>query len=119
MENIQKKIREIELFHFTSFWTGFFLAMFYKYSHRNFPASGFTGTGMSGVQFGDSSGMPPGVKVVKLSATTSGIANARTVYSPQVSDILRTKSFTSFKADLHKYINEGFALIRCFNVTFA
>merc|ERR1712150_52474 len=48
------------------------------------PASGFTGTGMSGVQFGDSSGMPPGVKVVKLSATTSGIANARTVYSPQV-----------------------------------
>jgi len=47
------------------------------------PASGLTGTGMSGVQFGDS-GMPPGVKVVKLSATTSGIANARTVYSPQV-----------------------------------
>jgi len=47
------------------------------------PASGLTGTGMSGVHFGDS-GMPPGVKVVKLSATTSGIANARTVYSPQV-----------------------------------
>ena len=46
------------------------------------PASGLTGTGMSGVHFGDS-GMPPGVKVVKLSATTSGIANARTV-SPQV-----------------------------------
>ena len=41
---------------------------------------------MSGVQFGDSSGMPPGVKVVKLSATTTGIANARTVYSPQVND---------------------------------
>ena len=52
---------------------------------------------MSGVQFGDSSGMPPGVKVVKLSATTSGIANARTVYSPQVSDILRAKAFTSLQ----------------------
>ena len=52
------------------------------------PASGLTGTGMSGVQFGDS-GMPPGVKVVKLSATTSGIANARTVYSPQVSHFLK------------------------------
>merc|ERR1712062_638374 len=48
------------------------------------PASGLTGTGMSGVQFGDSSGMPPGVKVVKLSATTSGIANAKNCYSPQV-----------------------------------
>ena len=43
---------------------------------------------MSGVQFGDS-GMPPGVKVVKLSATTSGIANARTVYSPQVNDLTK------------------------------
>ena len=43
---------------------------------------------MSGVQFGDS-GMPPGVKVVKLSATTSGIANARTVYSPQVRHFIK------------------------------
>ena len=51
---------------------------------------------MSGVQFGDSSGMPPGVKVVKLSATTSGIANARTVYSPQVvTNVTPSKATTS------------------------
>lgn len=43
------------------------------------PASGLSGSGFVG---GD--GMPPGVKVVKLSATTSGANNAKTVYSPQV-----------------------------------
>ena len=42
------------------------------------PASGLSGS--SGL--GD--GMPPGVKVVKLSATSSGGTNARTIYSPQV-----------------------------------
>jgi len=41
------------------------------------PASGLSGS--SGLD-----GMPPGVKVVKLSATSSGGTNARTIYSPQV-----------------------------------
>ena len=43
------------------------------------PASGLSGAGVMG------DGIPPGVKVVKLSATTSGASNAtKTVYSPQV-----------------------------------
>ena len=50
------------------------------------PASGLSGS--SGL--GD--GMPPGVKVVKLSATSSGGTNARTIYSPQVRKKLFTKS---------------------------
>jgi len=42
------------------------------------PASGLSGAGVMG------DGIPPGVKVVKLSATTSGASNAtKTVYSPQ------------------------------------
>ena len=52
------------------------------------PASGLSGS--SGL--GD--GMPPGVKVVKLSATSSGGTNARTIYSPQVRKKI-TKSLIS------------------------
>ena len=51
--------------------------MYYFFQEHGYaadvPASGLTETGMSGVQFGDS-GMPPGVKVVKLSVTTRGMA---------------------------------------------
>ena len=57
---------------------------------------------MSGVQFGDS-GMPPGVKVVKLSATTTGIANARTVYSPQVSEFSKMPATTTMSSSIVKY----------------
>ena len=47
------------------------------------PASGLSGAGVMG------DGIPPGVKVVKLSATTSGASNAtKTVYSPQVRNLL-------------------------------
>ena len=86
--NLKNNFREIlNLYYWTweISWNVDFLS-FHSYFFIIIIASGLTGTGMSGVQFGDSSGMPPGVKVVKLSATTSGIANARTVYSPQVSD---------------------------------
>ena len=51
------------------------------------PASGLSGAGVMG------DGIPPGVKVVKLSATTSGASNAtKTVYSPQVKNLLSKMS---------------------------
>ncbi len=47
--------------------------MIYFFQEHNYAASGLTETSMSGVQFGDS-GMPPEVKVVKLSVTTRAMA---------------------------------------------